>query len=58
MAGPISSRAAASNAKEGDVFQLPIDESRAGFGQIVGSRPSTLLVAIFKESHPRSSTPD
>ena len=46
------------NAMEGDLFQLPIDENRVGYGQIVGSQPSTLLVAIFRELHPRSSAPD
>lgn len=45
------------NAREGDVFQLPIDENRVGYGQVVGSRPSTLLVAIFKELHPCSTAP-
>jgi hypothetical protein len=45
------------NARDGDVFQVPIDEDSVGHGQIIGSRPSTLLVAIFKELHPRSSAP-
>jgi hypothetical protein len=44
--------------KEGDLFQLRIDEGRVGFGQIVGSRTHTLLVAIFREVHPRTRVPD
>lgn len=45
-------------ATEGDVFQLSIDVDRVGYGQVVGSRPSTLLVAIFRESLPRTSVCD
>jgi hypothetical protein len=44
-------------AKEGDVFQVSVDVDRVGHGQIVGSRRHTLLVAVFKELHPRSRAP-
>jgi Immunity protein 26 len=44
-------------ATEGDVFQIFIDADRVGHGQIVGSRRHTLLIAVFKEVHPRSSAP-
>lgn len=46
------------NFTEGDVFQIPIDVDRVGYGQVVGSRPSTLLVAIFKKLHARSTAAD
>lgn len=43
---------------DGDVFQIPIDLHRLGYGQVVGSRPSTLLVAIFKKLHSRLTAAD
>ena len=41
-------------AKVGDIFQIPVDESRVGYGQIVADiRPNPLLLAVYEPLFPR-----
>ncbi len=39
----------------GDLFEVPIDDARVGYGQVIGERPHMYLVAIFKTAYPRGS---
>jgi hypothetical protein len=42
----------------GDVFAIPIDDDRVGFGYVVGEHPGLdLHVAVFGAAHARDSTP-
>jgi len=41
----------------GDVFEIPIDDSRVGFGQIIARRMSSYLMVVFKTAHPRGVRP-
>jgi hypothetical protein len=42
----------------GGVVQIPIDENRVGFGQVVAKRLSTYLVIVFKTAYARSVLPE
>lgn len=36
----------------GDVFQIPIDDARVGYGQVIAQHLSSYLVALFKTARP------
>src|SRR2546430_2027101 len=37
----------------GDVFEIPIDAPRVGYGQVIANRRGIFLVAIFKTAYPK-----
>ncbi|MBI1929312.1 immunity 26/phosphotriesterase HocA family protein [Candidatus Poribacteria bacterium] len=45
--------------KVGDVFQIKIDDHRAGYGQVIAKNigPNPLLIAIFRQVYPLSAPP-
>lgn len=45
------------NASKGDVFLIPLDESRVGLGQVVDMLPSELYLVAFAGSWPTCSPP-
>jgi hypothetical protein len=45
------------NASKGDVFLIPLDESRVGLGQVVDVLPSELYLVAFAGSWPAYSPP-
>lgn len=40
----------------GDVFQIPLDDERTGYGQVVAKRMSAYLVILFKAADPAEGT--
>jgi hypothetical protein len=45
-------------ARVGDVFQLPIDEERVGYGQVVLKRRSSCYFIAFRSVYPPAQPPD
>ncbi len=50
-------RKSGTRARIGDVIQIPIDGDHVGYGQVVATRPSTLLVAVFRSPYPKTDQP-
>src|SRR5438094_7044256 len=44
--------------KLGDVFEVPINESQVGYGQVAGQRFTSYLLAIFKTAYRRGEHPE
>src|SRR5438552_18224086 len=44
--------------KLGDVFEVPINESQVGYGQVAGQRFQSYLMAIFKTAYRRGERPE
>ena len=46
-------------AKVGDVFQIPIDDARAGYGQVIlQPEKNVLFILVFAATTPANATPD
>src|SRR6266571_3133146 len=63
-AGPVAGRAALIMPRRGikprigDVFEIPIDESRVAYGQIVAERMKSHLMVVFRTACERGANPD
>src|SRR5438874_13227127 len=44
--------------KVGDVFEVPINESQVGYGQVAAKRLQSYLMAIFKTAYRRGQRPE
>ncbi len=44
--------------KVGDVFEIPIDEARVGYGQIAAQRFESYLMVVFSTAYQRDQRPD
>ncbi|TMD83116.1 MAG: hypothetical protein E6I78_13190 [Chloroflexi bacterium] len=44
--------------KVGDVFEVPINESQVGYGQVAAQRLQSYLMAIFKTAYRRGQRPE
>ena len=44
--------------KQGQVFEIPISDELAGYGQVIARRPHVCFVVVFERSYPRTGRPD